>query len=235
MTNGPSEKVGILAGDRIVVVNDYRHSGREDTKEWDYATVPADRRARKRNSSHRAPGYRWPVDLHGDPRQDSLSSRRMPCIWFYGGIYPHREFPGQPRMMRWCRVSTEAPRDEGVIDLQENSGGYLQAADGMPKSDLTVLHPGAGHEDGLPSGWTVRWWCSSMSLRLQPLRSWRVPYGITTNGGRSTPFGKGLVQTIDRSKTVREIRLTIAHYIGLQADVYRNRIPKVTAKTTRWT
>ena len=198
VTNGPSERVGIIAGDRIVSVNDSAIAGVKMSKE----------EIMKR--------------LRGPKGIDATYMIR-PGIGYIRigsfGATTHQEF-----VESLNKLKAEGMQHL-ILDLQENGGGYLKAAvdiseeflkkgdlivytEGrkVPRMDYTANGNGAFQEGKvvvLVDGYTA----SAAEIVTGAIQD--QDRGIVV--GRRT-FGKGLVQRPVDLPDGSMIRLTIAHY-----------------------
>ena len=200
VTNGPSEKVGILAGDRIVLVNDTAIAGVKMAKE----EIMKRLRGPKGTKVHL-----------GIVRQGIKDMLEFTVV----RATTHQEF----------LESLDKLREQGmtdlILDLQENGGGYLKAAvdiaeEFLQKGDLIVYTEGrrvprteytangggaflTGKVVVLVDGYTA----SAAEIVTGAIQD--QDRGIVV--GRRT-FGKGLVQRPIDLPDGSMIRLTIAHY-----------------------
>ena len=227
VTNGPSEKVGILAGDRIVSVNDTAIAGVKMSKE----EIMRRLRGPKGTVAHlgiRRVGIadvlpfdvvRDKIPLHTVDATYMLS----PTIGYIRigsfGATTYHEF-----MESMERLRSQGMRDL-VLDLQENGGGYLQAAaelagEFLEKGDLIVYTDGrrvprrdytADGDGSFREGRVVvlvdEYSASAAEIVTGALQD--QDRGIVV--GRRT-FGKGLVQRPIDLPDGSMIRLTVAHY-----------------------
>ena len=214
VTNGPSERVGIIAGDRIVSVNDSAIAGVKMSKE----------EIMKRLRGPKGTKVELGVVRLGI-KDKSIDATYMirPGIGYIRigsfGATTHQEFV----------ESLNKLKAEGmqhlILDLQENGGGYLKAAvdiseeflkkgdlivytEGrkVPRMDYTANGNGAFQEGKvvvLVDGYTA----SAAEIVTGAIQD--QDRGIVV--GRRT-FGKGLVQRPVDLPDGSMIRLTIAHY-----------------------
>ncbi len=227
VTNGPSEKVGIIAGDRIVSVNDTAIAGVKMSKE----EIMKRLRGPKGTKVHLGIVRQGIKDLlkftvvRAKIPVKSVDANYMirPGIGYIRvgsfGATTHEEF----------LESLDKLLDQGmehlILDLQENGGGYLKAAvdiaeefleknelivytEGrkVPRTDYTADGYGAfrkGKVVVLVDGYTA----SAAEIVTGAIQD--QDRGIVV--GRRT-FGKGLVQRPIELPDGSMIRLTIAHY-----------------------
>ena len=227
VTNGPSEKVGIIAGDRIVSVNDTAIAGVKMSKE----------EIMKRLRGPKGTKVNLGIVRHGI--QDRLmftvvrdkipvksvdaSYMIRPGIGYIRignfGATTYSEFVERLDMLR------KAGMEHLILDLQENGGGYLKAAvdianEFLQKGDLIVYTEGRktprteytangsgefqkGKVVVLVDGYTA----SAAEIVTGAIQD--QDRGVVV--GRRT-FGKGLVQRPIDMPDGSMIRLTIAHY-----------------------
>ena len=227
IVNGPSERVGILAGDRIVSVNDTAIAGVKMSKE----EIMRRLRGPKGTVAHLGVVRVGIKDLLTfDVVRDKIPLHTVDAAYMIRpgvgyirigsfGATTYEEFMDKLKTLR------EQGMKDLMLDLQENGGGYLQAAvdlaeEFLDKGDMVVYTEG----------------------RRQPRREYRSKGGgsftkgkvvvlvdqytasaaeIVTGAlqdhdrgmvvGRRT-FGKGLVQRPVDLPDGSMIRLTIAHY-----------------------
>ena len=224
---GPSEKVGILAGDRIVAVNDTAIAGVKMSKE----------EIMKRLRGPRGTKVKLTIVRRGikDKLVFAVTRDKIP-VKTIDAYYMIRPQVGYIRIGSFGATTydefmeaVDKLKKQGmhdlVLDLQENGGGYLIAAvrianEFLKKNDLIVYTKGLRTErqdykaDGtgrLLEGKVValinEYTASAAEIVTGALqdqdRGWVV-------GRRS--FGKGLVQRPIEFSDGSMIRLTIAHY-----------------------
>jgi len=227
VTNGPSEKVGIIAGDRIVSVNDTAIAGVKMSKE----EIMKRLRGPKGTKVHLGVVRQGIQDrLKFTVVRDKIPVKSVDAAYMIRpgiglirigsfGATTHQEF----------LESLDKLREQGMIhlilDLQENGGGYLKAAvdianEFLKKGDLIVYTEGrkvprmeyTADGDGvfqegkivvLVDGYTA----SAAEIVTGAVQD--QDRGIVV--GRRT-FGKGLVQRPIDMPDGSMIRLTIAHY-----------------------
>jgi C-terminal peptidase (prc) len=227
VTNGPSEKIGIIAGDRIVSVNDTAIAGVKMPKE----------EIMKRLRGPKGTKVKLGVVRQGIKDQLTFTVTRAkipvksvdaayiirPGIGYIRignfGATTHQEFLESLNKLR------QAGMVDLILDLQENGGGYLKAAvdianEFLQRGDLIVYTEGLKvprmeyKADGrgvflngkvvvLVDGFTA----SAAEIVTGAIQD--HDRGIVV--GRRT-FGKGLVQRPVDLPDGSMIRLTIAHY-----------------------
>ena len=227
VTNGPSEKVGILAGDRIVSVNDTAIAGVKMSKE----------EIMKRLRGPKGTKVRLGIVRQGiKDRLNFMVIRDKIPVKSVDATYMIRPTIGYIRIGNFGATtysefleSLEKLRKEGmeslILDLQENGGGYLKAAvdvanEFLQKGDLIVYTEGRktprteytadgsgifqkGKVVVLVDGYTA----SAAEIVTGAIQD--QDRGLVV--GRRT-FGKGLVQRPIDMSDGSMIRLTIAHY-----------------------
>ena len=227
VTNGPSEKVGIIAGDRIVSVNDTAIAGVNMSKEEIMKRLRGPKGTKVRLGVIRS-GIKdkllFTVVRDKIPMK-SVDATYMirPGIGFIRignfGAQTYDEFVESLGKLR------EQGMKDLILDLQENGGGYLKAAvdiadEFLQKDDLIVYTDGRRTQrseyrakgDGrfqngkvvvLVDGYTA----SAAEIVTGAIQD--QDRGLVV--GRRT-FGKGLVQRPIDMPDGSMIRLTVAHY-----------------------
>ena len=227
VSNGPSERVGILAGDRIVSVNDTAIAGVKMSKE---------------EIMKRLRGPKGTIALLGIVRrgiQDQLTFKvvrdKIP-LHSIDAAYMVRPHVGYIRIGNFGATtydefceSMKKLQKEGmqslILDLQENGGGYLHAAvqiaeEFLQENDLVVYTEGRRIQrseykakgGGLFTKGKVVVLVDSYTASAAEIVSGAIQdhdRGIVV--GRRT-FGKGLVQRPIELPDGSMIRLTLAHY-----------------------
>ena len=227
VSNGPSERVGIIAGDRIVSVNDTAIAGVKMSKE----------EIMKRLRGPKGTTVVLGVVRQGIADKLTFTVRRDKIpVHSIDAVYMIRPGIGFIRIGNFSATTHEEfleglarLKKEGmqhlILDLQENGGGYLKAAvdisdEFLQKGDLIVYTDGrraprmdytangnGAFMDGkvvvLVDGYTA----SAAEIVTGAIQD--QDRGIVV--GRRT-FGKGLVQRPIDLPDGSMIRLTIAHY-----------------------
>ena len=227
VTNGPSEKVGIIAGDRIVSVNDTAIAGVKMSKEEIMKRLRGPKNTKVKLGVVRQ-GIRdrltFTVVRDKIPVK-SIDATYMlrPGIGYIRignfGATTHAEFMSSLKQLK------EEGMEHLVLDLQENGGGYLQAAvniadEFLNKGDLIVYTEGrrtsrqeyrAKGNGEMMTGKVVvlvdEYTASAAEIVTGAIQD--QDRGLVV--GRRT-FGKGLVQRPIDLPDGSMIRLTIAHY-----------------------
>ena len=227
VTNGPSERVGIIAGDRIVSVNDTAIAGVNMSKE----EIMKRLRGPKGTKVHLGIIRSGIKDkLFFTVVRDKIPMKSIDATYMIRpgigyirinnfGAQTHDEFVESLEKLR-----AEGMKDL-ILDLQENGGGYLKAAvdisdEFLQRGDLIVYTDGRrtqraeyrAHGNGkfmtgkvvvLVDGYTA----SASEIVTGAIQD--QDRGLVV--GRRT-FGKGLVQRPIDMPDGSMIRLTVAHY-----------------------
>ncbi|MBR5039458.1 MAG: S41 family peptidase [Prevotella sp.] len=227
VVNGPSEKVGILSGDRIVTVNDTAIAGVKMPKEDIMKRLRGPRGTKVKLGIVRRS---VPEMLYFTVTRDKIPVKSItasymirPTIGYIRidnfGATTHQEFVEALSSLK------EQGMKNLMLDLQDNGGGYLQAAvqianEFLQRNDLIVYTEGLrqNRHDYLAEG-NGQMLTGKVVVLVNELtasaaeivsgalqdhdRGWVV--------GRRT-FGKGLVQRPIDLPDGSMIRLTIAHY-----------------------
>lgn len=227
VTNGPSEKVGIIAGDRIVSVNDTVIAGVKMSKEEIMRRLRGPKGTKVKLGVVRS-GIK--DSLTFTVVRDKIPVKSVDAVYMIRpgigyirignfGATTHKEFCDALQSL--CQQGAESL----VLDLQENGGGYLQAAvniaeELLDKGELIVYTEGRrvprqeyrAHGDGMfMKGKVVvlvnEYTASAAEIVTGAVQDQDRGYVV----GRRT-FGKGLVQRPIDLPDGSMIRLTIAHY-----------------------
>ena len=227
VSGGPSEKMGILAGDRIVSVNDTAIAGVKMSKEEIMRRLRGPK-GTKVNLGIVRPGI--------SDRLTFVITRDKIPVHSIDATYMIRPEVGYIRIGNFGATThdefCESMRtllDQGmrtlILDLQENGGGYLQAAvqianEFLQQDDLIVYTEGravqrveySARGGGLFSEGRVIVLVDSYTASAAEIVSGAIQdhdRGVIV--GRRT-FGKGLVQRPVDLPDGSMIRLTVAHY-----------------------
>jgi carboxyl-terminal processing protease len=227
VTNGPSEKVGIIAGDRIVSVNDTAIAGVKMSKE----EIMKRLRGPKGTKVHLGVVRSGIKDrLNFTVVRDKIPVKSVDATYMIRpgigyirignfGAQTHDEFKESLEKLKTLGMK------DLILDLQENGGGYLKAAvdiadEFLQQNDLIVYTEGRRtqrmeyHANGngrfttgkvvvLVDGYTA----SAAEIVTGAIQD--QDRGLVV--GRRT-FGKGLVQRPIDMPDGSMIRLTVAHY-----------------------
>lgn len=227
VSNGPSERVGILAGDRIVTVNDSAIAGVKMSKEeiMRHLRGPKGSKVRLGIVRRGIKGVLTFVVVRDKIPVKTLDAYYMirPTIGYIRigsfGLTTYKEF------MEAVAVLKQQGMNDLILDLEENGGGYLNAAvdianEFLKRNDLIVYTLGRSvpkqefRADGkgrLLAGKVVvlinEFTASAAEIVTGALQDQDRGEVV---GRRS--FGKGLVQRPIEFPDGSMIRLTIAHY-----------------------
>ena len=227
VSNGPSERVGILAGDRIVTVNDSAIAGVKMSKEEIMRRLrgPKGSKARLGIVRRGIKGVLTFVVVRDKIPVKTLDAYYMirPTIGYIRigsfGLTTYKEF------MEAVAILKQQGMNDLILDLEENGGGYLNAAvdianEFLKRNDLIVYTLGRSvpkqefRADGkgrLLAGKVVvlinEFTASAAEIVTGALQDQDRGEVV---GRRS--FGKGLVQRPIEFPDGSMIRLTIAHY-----------------------
>ena len=227
ITGGPSEKVGIMPGDRIIEVNDSSFVGKDINNNEILKTLRGEKDTKvkvgiKRNSSDETLYF---TITRGDIPVNSvdIAYALTPKIGYIKvsrfGANTYNEFVTELTKLK------KQGCEEFMIDLRYNSGGYLHSAikminEFLDKGELIVYTEGRSYprEDALANGKgmfkdipvcvLINEWSASAS---------EIFAGAIQDQDRGTiigrrSFGKGLVQQQVPLFDGSEVRITIAHY-----------------------
>ena len=227
VTNGPSEKVGIIAGDRIVSVNDSAIAGVKMSKE----------EIMKRLRGPKGTKVKLGVIRQGikDKLTFTVIRDKIP-VKSVDAVYMIRPQIGYIRIGNFGATTHQEfleglkiLRDQGmqhlILDLQENGGGYLKAAvdianEFLQRNDLIVYTEGRKvprTEYKADGGGVFRQGKIVVLVDSYTASAAEIVTGAIQDQdrgivvGRRT-FGKGLVQRPLDMPDGSMIRLTIAHY-----------------------
>lgn len=227
ISGGPSEKVGILPGDRIIEVNDSSFVGKDINNNKVLKTLRGKKDTKvnvgiKRSSSKETLYF---TITRGDIPVNSVDIAYpiTPKIGYIKvsrfGANTYNEFVTELTKLK--KMGCE----EFMIDLRYNSGGYLHAAikminEFLERGELIVYTEGRSYprEDAIANGKGMfkdikvcvlinEWSASASEIFAGAIQD--QDRGVII-GRRS--FGKGLVQQQMPLLDGSEVRLTIAHY-----------------------
>lgn len=227
VTNGPSEKVGILAGDRIISVNDTAIAGVKMSRD----DIMQRLRGPKGTIAHLGVKRQGIKDvLTFKVKRDKIPVTTLDAAYMVTptiGLIRFSSFGATTRdeVVEAINKLKDKGMKDLIVDLQQNGGGYLNAAADiaslfLPKGDLIVYTRGRNvpNQDFRSSGNPLfqegkvvmlidEYTASAAEILSGSIqdqdRGWVV-------GRRS--FGKGLVQRPIELFDGSMIRLTIAHY-----------------------
>ena len=227
VVNGPSEKVGIIAGDRIVAVNDTAISGVKMSKEeimkrlrgpkGTMVNLTIVRRGIKDKLTFKVKRDKIPVTT-----MDAAYMIRPGIGYIRLGSFGLTSYKEVTTAMDSLK---KVGMKDLIFDLEDNGGGYLQAAaqianEFLQKGDLIVYTSGrAAPRQEYKAQANGRWRKGKVVVLTNEFTASAAEIvsgaiqdqdrGVVV--GRRT-FGKGLVQRPLTFDDGSEIRLTIAHY-----------------------
>lgn len=228
ISGGPCDKKGMRAGDRIVKVDDKDFTGKTINSNMVVKTLRGKKGSHVKLGVHRT-GNTELIDfdiVRDDISVSSIDISYMitPTVGFVRvnkfGEHTYREFMESLGSLR------QQGAQRFIVDLRENSGGYLQAAVQMIneflKKDEMIVYTqgryaddyedskanGKGNYQDAPLTVLINEWSASAS---------EIFAGAIQDNDRGTivgrrSFGKGLVQQSFRLDENSEVRLTIARY-----------------------
>ena len=227
VSKGPSEKVGVLAGDRIITVND---------------TTIAGVKMSRTDIMRRLRGPRGTKVQLGIKRRGvdglltfSVTRGKIPVYTLdaYYMIRPHLGYirigsfgaTTYAEFMQAADSLRRAGMRDLILDLQDNGGGYLQAAaqiaeEFLQKNDLIVYTEGRAQrrrEYRANGNGSLRKGKVYVLVNEYSASAAEIVTGALQDQDRATvigrrSFGKGLVQRPIEFDDGSMIRLTIAHY-----------------------
>lgn len=227
VVNGPSEKAGIIAGDRIVTVNDTAIAGVKMSRED----------IMRRLRGPKGTKVRLGVVRSGitDTLQFTVTRDKIP-VKTVDAVYMIRPEVGYIRIgsfgatthdefMEGMRQLRKKGMKSLILDLQENGGGYLQAAvdvanEFLQSGDMIVYTDGlkapkseyrAKGNGSFTKGRVVVLVDSYTASAAEIVTGAIQDHDRGTVVGRRT-FGKGLVQRPVSLPDGSMIRLTVSHY-----------------------
>lgn len=227
IVNGPSEKVGILAGDRIVTVNDSAIAGVKMPRE----------EILKRLRGKKGTKVKLGIVRRGikDDLIFTVTRDKIP-VKTIDGYYMIRPGIGYIRIgsfgattykefMTCVKELQSKGMTDLILDLQENGGGYLQAAvdianEFLQKKDLIVYTEGRKvrrHEYHAKGNGSLLTGKVVVLINEFSASAAEIVTGAIQDQDRGTvvgrrSFGKGLVQRPVEFPDGSMMRLTVAHY-----------------------
>ena len=227
VTNGPSEKVGIIAGDRIVSVNDSAIAGVKMSKEEIMKRLRGPKGTKVKLGVIRL-GIKDKLTF--TVIRDKIPVKSVDAVYMIRpqigyirignfGATTHQEF------LEGLKILRDQGMQHLILDLQENGGGYLKAAvdianEFLQRNDLIVYTEGRkvprteykADGSGVFRQGKIVVLVDSYTASAAEIVTGAIQdqdRGIVV--GRRT-FGKGLVQRPLDMPDGSMIRLTIAHY-----------------------
>ena len=227
INDGPSEKVGILAGDRFVSVNDTAIAGVKMSKEEIMRRLRGPKGTKvkigvKRNGIKDIVYFTVVRDKIPLNTVDAFYMIR-PTVGYVKissfGATTHEEFLNAVKSMKASGMK------DLIIDLEDNGGGYLQAAaevlnELLPENDLLVYTEGrAVRRQEFRARGNGRFLDGRVVVLVNEYSASaaEIVTGAIQDQDRGTvigrrTFGKGLVQRPIDLPDGSMIRLTVAHY-----------------------
>lgn len=228
VAGGPSEKVGIVAGDRIVTVDDSLIAGVKMPREEIMRRLRGPKGTRVELGIVRR-GVQG--TLHFTVKRDKIPVKTLdaaymirPTIGYIRltsfGATTYKEF------MEAARKLQAAGMQDLIIDLQDNGGGYLQSAvmiagELLERGDLIVYTQGratrrqeyrAHGDDAILRQGRVMVLVDEFSASAAEILAGAIQDQDRGEVVGRRSFGKGLVQRPIEFKDGSMMRLTVAHY-----------------------
>ena len=224
---GPAEKVGLMAGDRIVTIDDSLYVGKKISNDG----------AMKRLKGPKGSEVRLGIKRHGEPKllpytivrgnipvKSVDASYLINDRWCYIKINKFGETT-YPEMLISLAQGIQQDAQGVIIDLRGNTGGYMGAAiqmvnEFLPKGEMIVYTEGENtrrYEEYANGGGS----CQKMPIVVltdeTSASASEIFAGAIQDNDRGTiigrrTFGKGLVQQPIEFEDGSAIRLTIARY-----------------------
>lgn len=233
---GPSERVGILAGDRIIAVNDTAIAGVKMSR-TDIMKRLRGPKGTKVNLTIKRNGEKKP--LHFVVTRDKIPVKSMDAAYLVEpgigyirlgnfGATTYKEF--MEAMERLRAENQQYAQQTGmdlslILDLQDNGGGYLSAAEEignefLQEGDLIVFTKGKSvprHEMRADGSGSLQKGKVVVLVNEYTASASEIVSGAIQDHDRGTivgrrTFGKGLVQRPVELPDGSMIRLTVAHY-----------------------
>ena len=227
ISNGPAERAGIIAGDKIVQVNGEPFTGKTLTNEEAMRRLKGPKDTKVQLSVERY-GHKKPLSFtvtRGEIPQKSIGAAFMlDDTTGYIHIKSFAEQTWSELLVALASLSQEG-FDNLVIDLRDNSGGYLQSAvqianEFLPKNKLIVYTEGrkSARQDYTSNGHGSYQQIPLVILINEGSASAaEILAGALQDNDRATiigrrSFGKGLVQQPIEFSDGSMLRLTVARY-----------------------
>jgi len=227
ISNGPSEKVGIVAGDKIVSVNDTAFVGEQVTNT----------EAMRRLKGPKGSKVKIGVVRYGEKKVRSFTVTRadipvksVPVAYMIDettGYIRIKNFgeTTYPEMLVALTTLSERGAEKLIVDLRDNTGGYMQSAvqivnEFLPKNKLIVYMQGRKsprkdyYSDGRGSYQDIP---LVVLINEASASASEIFAGAIQDNDRGTivgrrSFGKGLVQQQIEFPDKSMVRLTVARY-----------------------
>ena len=224
---GPSEKVGLMAGDRIVKVNDSLFVGKQVTNEKAMRTLKGPKDSEVKLSIKRQ-GEKNLLDfliVRGDIPQNSINAAYL--ITDQWGYIQVSKFARTTHVeLLNAMAQLMAAKCQGlIIDLRDNTGGYMEAAirmvnEFLPVGKMIVYAEGRNfprvdeYANGMGSGQQLP---LVVLINESSASASEIFAGAIQDNDRGTivgrrSFGKGLVQQPIEFNDGSAVRLTVARY-----------------------
>ena len=226
IAGGPSEKAGIIAGDRIVTVNDTTFCGKDINNDRVLKTLRGEKGSHVKLGIHRATSQEV---LHFDITRGDIPVNSVVASYITDGIgYIRVDNFGRNTYQEFFTslITLRSKGAEGfLIDLRGNGGGYLEVCiqmvnEFLPKGSLIVYTEGRtqpradvyadghGNFQQVPVVVLIDDWSASAS---------EIFSGALQDNDRATiigrrSFGKGLVQQQFPLEDGSALRLTVSRY-----------------------
>lgn len=225
--NGPAEQAGVLAGDKIVTVNDKPFVGKAVTNEEAMRKLkgPKDTKVKIGVVRYGQKGIKNFTITRSDIPQRSISAAYM--IDDTTGYIKIKSFGENtyPEMLIALAQLSQEGFSNLIIDLRDNTGGYLQSAvqmanEFLPKNSLIVYTQGrkSPRQDFMSDGrGTYQKTPLIVLINEASASASEIFAGAMQDNDRATiigrrSFGKGLVQKPIEFSDGSVVRLTIARY-----------------------
>lgn len=228
ISGGPSEKVGMLAGDRIVAVNDSAFVGKELTNEKVMKTLrgPKDTEVKLGIKRHGTAEILHYAIVRGDIPINTVTAAYIiePTVGYIGvnsnfGNNTYNEF-----VHAIAELKAQGA-NKFIVDLRENSGGLMEVAiqminEFLPQGQMIVYSEGKAYpkSEAIANGTGS---CTENPIVVLvdefSASASEIFAGAIQDNDRGTvvgrrTFGKGLVQTQIPFSDRSAVRLTIARY-----------------------
>lgn len=229
--NGPSEKVGILAGDRIITVNDTSIAGVKMSKE-DIMKRLRGKKGTKvklgvvRRDINDVLTFRVTRDKIPVHTLDAYYMIRPTIGYIRIGSFGATTYDEFMTALDTLQTRSQGRMADLIVDLQDNGGGYLQAAaqianEFLQKGDLIVYTNGrsaprqefrAQGNGRLRTGYRVVVLVNEYSASAAEIVTGALQDQDRAQVVGRRTFGKGLVQRPIEFPDGSMMRLTVAHY-----------------------
>jgi len=227
VSGGPSEKIGILAGDKIVAVNDSVFVGKKITNKMVINTLRGEKGTEVKLGVVRKGSDKI---LTFNVIRDEISQKSVDIAYIiapkigYISVNKFGENTYKEFQNALAKLKHEGA-DALIVDLRGNTGGYMEVANAMlneflKRGDMIVYMEGA-HQKRVDS--KANGIGSFQNIKLAVLidefsgSASEIFAGAIQDNDRGTiigrrSFGKGLVQKPVRLSDGSELRITVARY-----------------------